>query len=211
MKAMNRALVVAISVAALMISINVLEASTRQKWPVIQPMSWSGEIDVLVTPNPVFIYDTMGQIVYRIYCSSRIAPTPEPEWLVHGDNYGGDFECLLTDEAPGKPARRATLLNYDPTDPSPYHFNEASFGWEELVGRCQDNREWGRDRTFSLRGMRLRIHVTDVKVEQYYDKKQRQTYPIVRHVTVQISAEPDAKANTSLARKPKHHEPTECD
>lgn len=111
----------------------------------------------------------------------------------------------LTNQLDGQP-----LLNYDPTDPSPYAFNEGSFFWEELVGRCQGNREWGRDRTFYLRGMRLRIHITDVKVEQYYDRKQGKRYPIVRYVTVKIDAESDAKANSSLARKPKHHEPTKC-
>jgi hypothetical protein len=179
-------------------------------WPLIEPLSWSGEMELLGPPTLISIQSPEGTILYRLYCSSLLAP-PEPEWLTGGDNYGGDFECLLTDAKPGTPAKRATLLNYDPEDLSQYHSNLGTFVWTELLGiNCWNNPEWGADRTFYLRGMRLRIHVVGIKVELYKDKKQGQTYPIIRRVTVEISAQPDQSAYTELARPPSQRAPTAC-
>jgi len=178
-------------------------------WPVIRPLSWSGEMDLLGPPTLIAIRSTSGAVVYRLYCSSRLA-SPEPEWLTQGDNYGADFECLLTDGRPGTPAQRATLLNYDPKDLSPYHSNLGSFTWEELLGKCRNNPVWGTERAFYLRGMRLKIDVLAVKVEQYKDQKQDETYPIIRRVTVNVSATPDKDARTSLAQPPSEPEPSGC-
>ncbi|HVA72803.1 MAG TPA: hypothetical protein VNF02_06780 [Candidatus Limnocylindrales bacterium] len=184
--------------------------SKSHNWPLIKPLSWSGDIDLLGPPTLVPIRSTSGVILYRLYCSSYLGPL-EPEWLVHGDNYGGDFECLLTDAKPGTYAERATLLNYDPADPTPYHFNLGSFTWEELLGKCWNNPEWGADRTFYLRGMRLHIRVLDAQVEMYYrDTGLGKTHPIIRRVTVNITAQPDKNANTELARPPTQPEPKAC-
>jgi hypothetical protein len=183
--------------------------SESQGWPSIQPLTWSGQMDLLGPPTTIEIRSAAGTTLYRLYCSSRLAP-PEPEWLLHGNNYGGDFECLLTDAKPGSSARRATLLNYDPDDETPYHFNEGSFGWNELVGECWNNPEWGADRTFYLRGMRLRIDVVGIRIEFYRDKKEHKTYPIIRRLDVRISARPDKTADTALARPPAQEEPSAC-
>ena len=179
-------------------------------WPLIHPLSWSGEMDMLAPPTLIPILSPQGNILYRIYCSSDLAK-PEPDWLIHGDNYGGDFVCLFTDATPSAPSHRATLLNYDSQDTSPYHFNLASFGWQELLGiDCWNNPVWGADRTFYLRGMRLRIHVVAMKIELYNDKKQDKTYQIIRRVTADITATPDKSADTPLARKPTQSEPAAC-
>ncbi|MHB8755821.1 MAG: hypothetical protein ACYC92_12840 [Candidatus Acidiferrales bacterium] len=195
---------------AFLLGTGVYGASKPPDWPLIKPLSWSGDIDLLGPPTLISIQSTKGTIVYRLYCSSWLAP-PEPEWLTQGDSYGGDFECLLTDGKPGTPAKRATLLNYDPEDTSPYHFNEGSFVWKEILGKCWNNPEWGADRTFYLRGMRLRIHVVAVRVvESYQDKVAGKIHPIIRQVTVKITAEPDKNANTELARPPTQPEPKGC-
>src|SRR5487761_255901 len=184
--------------------------SKSHNWPLIKPLSWSGEMDLLGPPTLISIRSATGTIPDRLYCSSRLAP-PQPEWLTDGDNYGGDFECLLTDAKPGTLAKRATLLNYDPQDKSPYHFNLGSFSWNELLGiNCWSNPEWGDDRTFFLRGMRLRIHVVALRVELYKDKKEAKTYPIIRRATANITAQPDKNANTELARPPTQPEPKAC-
>ena len=168
-------------------------------------------MDLLGPPTLIAIHSVNGAIVYRLYCSSWVArDDTRPQWLTAGDNYEGDFECLLTDGKPSTPAGRATLLNYDPSDTSPYHFNEGSFQWKELLGDCWNNPEWGIDRTFYLRGMRIRIHVVAMKVELYKDEKENKAYPIVRYVTANITAAPDKDADTALARPPAHPEPTAC-
>jgi hypothetical protein len=179
-------------------------------WPLIRPLSWSGEIGLLGPPTVVSIRSTTGAILYRLYCSSWLAP-PKPEWLLNGDSYGGEFECLLTDANPGTPAPRATLLNYDPEDTSPYHFNEGSFHWNEILGKCWNNPEWGADRTFYLRGMRLRIQVLGADVVEFYnDKRAAKVHPIIRSVTAKITAQPDKSAKTALAKPPTHREPSSC-
>jgi len=81
----------------------------------------------------------------------------------------------------------------------------------ELLGiNCWNDPDWGADRTFYLRGMRLRIHVIAINVELYRDEKEGKTHPIIRRVTVKINAEPDKSADTELAREPTRSEPTAC-
>ena len=167
-------------------------------------------MDMLGAATMIPIQSAGGEIVYRLYCSSRLA-SGEPAWLTAGDNFGADFDCLLTDTEPGKTAPRATLLNYDPQDPSPYHFNLGSFAWSELLGiNCWKDPQWGADRTFLLRAIRLRIRVVVVSIELYDDKKQNQTYPIIRTVTAKIEAQPDDSAMTELVQKPARLEPAGC-
>lgn len=179
-------------------------------WPAIKAISWSGDIDLLGPPSLVVIPAAKGgKVLYRLYCSSRLAP-PEPNWLTQGDNYGGDFECLLTDSSPGMSPERATLLNYVAEDKSPYHTNLGSFTWEELQGTCRNDPVWGTSRSLYLRGMRLRISVVGARIEEYNDKKQAKKYPIIRRVSVKIDAAPDPTAETELARKPAQPEPPEC-
>ena len=210
---MSRIAVSIVLSVALLSCLGTLRRPPRKisHWPLIQPLSWSGEMDLMGPPTLIAIHSTTGAITYRLYCSSWAArDDTQPKWLTAGDNYEGDFECLLTDAEPGTPAKRATLLNYDPTDGTPYHFNEGSFHWDELLGSCWNNPEWGSDRTFYLRGMRIRIHVIAMKVELYKDKKENKMYPIIRRVTANVTAEPDKEANTTLARPPAHDEPTSC-
>ena len=194
----------------LLVVVIALNTSAKAKsWPAIKPTFWSGTMDLLGPPTVIVIPTTTAKVTYRLYCSTRLA-APEPEWLTGGDSYGGDFECLLTDTTPGVNATRATLLNYDAEDSSPYHFNLGSFDWSAIVGTCRNDRQWGSDRAFTLRGMKLRIRVTDFKVESYNDPKQKATYPIIRWVTAEISAKPDAAAHNSLARPPRYNEPKRC-
>lgn len=197
---------------AFLLGTGVYSASKSSNWPLIKSLSWSGDIDLLGPPTLIPIRSATGAILYRLYCSSWAASQDwQPEWLTGGDNYEGDFECLLTNAKPGTPAERATLLNYDPEDTSPYHFNEGSFQWNELLGKCWNNPQWGADRTFYLRGMRLRIRVLAIQVKMdYRDTQIGKEHPIIQRVTVEITAEPDANANTSLARPPTHREPSAC-
>lgn len=58
--------------------------------------------------------------------------------------------------------------------------------------------------------MRLRIHVVAIKVELYKDKKEGKAYPVIRRVTVKITAQPDKGAQTGLARPPSQPEPAAC-
>lgn len=209
---MSRTVFSAILSLAFLLGTGVYSATKSSNWPLIKPLSWSGDIDLLGPPTLIPIRSATGAILYRLYCSSWAAPQDwQPEWLTGGDNYEGDFECLLTDAKPGTPAERATLLNYDREDTSPYHFNEGSFQWNELLGKCWNNPEWGADRTFYLRGMRLRIRVVTVRVAEFWeDKELRKAHPIISSVTAEIAAQPDKNANTELARPPTQPEPSAC-
>lgn len=209
-EAMFRAVLSGILSIICLLGITAYDVGKSPTWPLIEPLSWSGNVDLLGPPTLISIHSANGATTYRLYCSSWLA-SPEPQWLTAGDSYGGEFECLLTDARPGTPAPRATLLNYDPKDSSPYHFNEGSFHWNELLGKCWNNPEWGADRTFYLRGMRLRIRVVAANVTEFYeDKKAGKTHPIIRSVTVKITAQPDKNADTALAKPPIHSEPSAC-
>lgn len=212
MRTMLRAVFSGILSIACLVGITVYGAGKSSAWPLIEPLSWSGEINLLGPPALIPIRAANSQILYRLYCSSWVAPQEqEPQWLTAGDNYEGDFECLLTDAKPGTSAPRATLLNYDPKDLSPYHFNGGSFQWNELLGKCWNNPEWGADRTFYLRGMRLRIRVLAVHVDEFYnDKSAGKTHPIISGVSVKITAQLDKNADTALARPPTQAEPNTC-
>jgi hypothetical protein len=201
-------LLISVSASSLATSLSV----SRMDWPSIKPLSWSGTFDLLGPPTLIPIHSMNGAILYRLYCSSWVSSqNDEPQWLTGGDNYEGDFECLLTDAEPGSPAPRATLLNYDAEDTSPYHFNEGSFQWNELLGGCWNDPSWGADRTFYLRGMRLRIRVVQIEITEFYqDKTLNTTHPIISQVTAQITAQPDPQATTALARAPSKPERGAC-
>jgi hypothetical protein len=187
-----------ISVFILLISCQSALTGESKKWPQIKKVSWSGEMDLLGPSTVIEIPTHDPSITYRLYCSSRLAK-PEPDWLLQGYTYGTDFSCLLTDSAVGNTDRkRVTLLNWDPKDGGPYHFSRGNFTWNELLGDCWNDLEWGSDRKLYLRNMLLRIHVIGVVVELYNDPHQKKPYPIIRRVTVHIDAEECADAKSEL-------------
>jgi hypothetical protein len=197
-------------VSVLLISCSSTLAGTSQKWPQIKKVSWSGEIDLLGSPTVIEIPTQDPQVTYRLFCSSRLAES-EPDWLLRGEMYGADFACLLTDTPVGKEADRATLLNPDPKYHRPYGAtNRGNFTWDELLGDCWNDPEWGSDRKLFLRNMLLRIHVIGAVVELYNDPDAKKSYPIIRRVTVRIDAEECEDANTELVRPSKTKQPIKC-
>jgi hypothetical protein len=59
--------------------------------------------------------------------------------------------------------------------------------------------------------MQLRIRVIAANVVEFYkDRYTGKTHPVIRQVTVEITAQPNKSADTELARPPTQREPSAC-
>ena len=123
------------------------EISPRE-WPKIALLKKNFSFPDMSNPAvDLVIPGVDGAPLYKLECHS--GDTYEGKDF----DYSGDFECRLI-SASGKDAY-STLLTYDPLQTRDYE-SRARFFLSDLEGKCGDYPEYGRVRTFRLRGMRLR-------------------------------------------------------
>jgi hypothetical protein len=115
-------------------------------------------------------------------------------------NYSGVFECRM--KSLYSADRVSTLLTEN---------SEQSADWESrgrfllghLIGSCASYPDWGRVRTFRLRGMKLTIQISDEKI--LIDKK-KQTGEL-KSFRFSISLKRDPTAHTSISAPSSIKEP----
>lgn len=125
------------------------QETSPKDWPKIAPLKKSFTFPDMGNPSvDLAIPGADGSPLYRLEC--RSGDSYEGKEF----DYSGDFECRLN-SVPGKDAYR-TLLTYQPVQPRDWE-SRARFLVSDLEGKCGDYPEYGRVRTFRLRGMRLRL------------------------------------------------------
>ncbi len=123
-----------------------------KEWPKIAPLKKSFAFADIGSPAvDLMILGADGSPLYKLECRSADA------YEGNDFDYSGDFECRLN-SASGKDAYR-TLLTYDPLQTRDYE-SRARFFLSDLEGKCGEYPEYGRVRTFRLRGMRLRLSLS---------------------------------------------------
>jgi hypothetical protein len=163
-------------------------------WPVIQPFSQTFDFpDGRTASVSIAIKDVAGKPVYQLDCHTFLYES-DPAF-----EYSGDFECRLS--AIDSPESVSTLLTSDPDQPRDW-WSRGRFLAEELQGGCGDAPEYGRSRTFRLRGMELRLVLSDVRIEPAV-KEESEPQPRFAAFRFQVTAKPDATALTALAECPK--------
>jgi hypothetical protein len=112
--------------------------------------------------------------------------------LYEGDpsfDYSGDFECRLT---PLYTTTRYSTLLTDNQQQTRDWESRARFLAPELTGRCGDFAEYGRVRTFRLRGMSIRLSLGGIKISA------DPSFPL-RSFRFAVAVTPDASAVTEIA------------
>ena len=129
-------------------------SSLERHWPVIQPVHRRVLIDLhserIQIDVPIKAQD--GKVVYTFACrggSDRYLDTLPENWV-------GPLMCTL---AEGTRATETSLLSED--DSAAWH-SRGQYRPEDLVGACGDYPEYGRHRSFRLRGMRVTLDAQDV-------------------------------------------------
>jgi len=128
------------------------------------------------------IRNSHGKVLYIFECSST---EPIMRWGVSCGLFAvGQIVNLLRD----------SIDAYSRLD-------RATFFPEQLIDVCSNYPDWGAEREFRLRGLRLTVRVTEVKFVpsewDWYGKG-------ISHVTLTAEAEPDIKARSPIAELPKH-------
>jgi hypothetical protein len=157
---------------------------SRQAWPTVQPVSHRVAIDLhserIQVDLPIAATD--GRHVYYFACrggSDRYLDSLPGNWV-------GPLMCTL---AEGDRPSESSLLS---EDDSAAWYSRGQFRAEDLVGACGRYPEYGRLRTFRLRGMRVTLEAQEVTG----DARAAQSFVLVINVT------PDPAATTPRADQP---------
>jgi hypothetical protein len=114
-------------------------------------------------------------------------------------DYSGDFECRL--RSLYSKETYSTLFTDDPNQSRDWE-SRARFLSEELAGSCADYPEYGRVRSFSLRGMKIELALSRVVLDP-----SAQPRPSLKSFDLKISVESSADAKTPIAAPVAYQEP----
>ena len=170
----------------------------RSSWPIVQ--SAARTFDFANGQRADVSFDVNGpdgQILYRLECHN---------WTYDQDpgfDYSGDFECRLTPTY--EKTKYSTLLTDDPEQSRDWE-SRGRFLVPELLGKCAAYPEYGRLRTFRLRGMRLRLELTNLRFSTAVPSVTGGPRGLSSFRFV-IKVQPDPNAQTPIAAIPSVAEP----
>lgn len=161
-------------------------------WPEIRPQERSFQFtDAATAIADISILNSEGKPAYRLRCQPA---TMAPEDAV---DLAGDFDCYLLSLYSQDLFQ--TLLTQDPFA----RLHDRGEIWAEyLVGRCGEYPEWGRVRTFRLRGMQITLTFSNVRVA----RKSRNDVNLLSF-DFRVSVQPDASALSMISEPPPYAPP----
>jgi hypothetical protein len=178
---------------ALCLSAVVQNSFAEQKWPAIQPLTRTFRFPYASKASvELSIMGTDAKPLYQIECHQYGYADP-------AFDYSGDFECRLTSLYSKE--TYSTLFTNDP-DQSRDWQSRARFLSEELVGSCANYPEYGRVRTFSVRGMRITLALSNIVLDL-----SAKPPPVLKAFNLQILVAPDPAAETPIAAPVHYEEP----
>jgi hypothetical protein len=185
----------------LVLLISLLSVSAfAQAWPSIQPVQKIERISLPNIDDPnhlketgfnstldLAIRSTKGDLLYKIECGN---PDRSDAKVFE---YSGDFQCRMI--VAGKEVTTVDLLSEVPRSTHDWQ-SRARFFASEVLGRCGDIADYGRERTFLLRGMKITLAMSDIQA----DRSGR--VPTLREFTFKVDVVPDSPANSRIAEAP---------
>jgi hypothetical protein len=168
-------------------------AHSNPSWPLIKECKYECDFrNANIAAVSITLQDTKGTGVYHFECHNYLYDESDTDF-----NYSGDFECKLTSLYSEE--NLPTLLTSDHNQPADW-WSRGRFLADELKGRCAAYPEYGRVRTFRLRGMQLRLELNDIvftSTEVDNIKNVR-----LKSFHFKFEAKPDSSVSTSLAECP---------
>lgn len=129
--------------------------------------------------------DTEGRIRYRLVCRGGKESYLDRLFDTLDINYVGPLLCILNE---GEAETEVSLLRE--TEVPPW-FTRGQFRSENLVGKCAEYPDYGRVRTFRLRGFKLTLEFANLEM----DAKNRVGYSIFK---VTVRDDPGAISATAM-------------
>jgi len=164
-----------------------------KSWPEIAPVS--GEIvftDVDNATLGINITDIQNKQIYTLTCKSGETP------LDNDFTFSGLFHCRLLSLYSSEYVSSLLVENFHQTADWE---GRARFMLDQVVGECAVIPDWGAERTFLLRRMRIILGVHNVELGGNLQ------HPEVKSFKFTYSMIPDNNAVSSIARKSKISEP----
>jgi len=178
----------------------VITGEVGQKgWPEIKPIDQSFHfIKPSKTEAIMRILAPDGTPFYMLEC--RLGPHEDPDF-----DYSGDFECRLTSLY----SREAysTLLTENREQSRDWQ-SRARFLVEELIGKCAEYPEYGKVRSFRLRGMRLTLTIKNLKLQLApRDEANLKQRGQIKELDLSVAVIPDPTALSNIAEPAQYIEP----
>jgi len=188
----------------LMVVFFSIQESASLRWPQVRPLSkvYSFPSASKASVN-LPIYGSDGKVLYSFRC--------QPSSLSNTESVSGLVCYLILAGAPDAPDD-FTLLNDNPIDTNAFH-GRGQLSAPNLQGNCAGYPEYGRERTFRLRGMKLTILATDPEIVSVPSASQpSRTSAAIRALGLEITVTPDPGAISAIAEpvpfaQPKWNEP----
>ncbi len=184
----------------LLISLLPALASAQESWPPIQPAQKVEKMSLPDIDDPnhlkessinstfdLAIRSTNGDLLYKIECGN---PDRSDAKVFE---YSGDFQCRMISGA--DETSSVDLLSEVPHRTHDWQ-SRARFFANEVSGRCGEIADYGRERIFRLRGMKVTLTMSDIQV----DRSGR--VPTIRRFTFRVDVVPEASATSQVAEAP---------
>jgi len=184
---------------AYLLPILQIRGVSQERWPVVQPVQKSQRIILPDIDDPNHVNDSSqtafdltirspkGFTLYQIECGN---PDRSNSYVFE---YSGDFQCRMIPA--GSEISSEDLLSEVPHATHDWQ-SRARFFASEVLGRCGEIADYGRVRTFRLRGMKLTLSMVDIQA----DRSGR--VPTLRGFTFQVAVVPDLNATSRVAEAP---------
>jgi hypothetical protein len=157
-------------------------------WSSVKPFSKTFHIvDASTAQILIPIQNPNGHTIYNLACYGPKSQPNASDFV-----YDGEFECRLTEENKAK-SEYSTLFTEDPNQSRDWQSRARFFG-SELAGQCGEIPQFGREREFLLRGMRISLQIGDVT---FGSNKKLKSFTFT--VSVQNDREPEAQGQIASA------------
>lgn len=171
-------------------------------WPEVAPFKRTFDFpDARKASVTLMIRNARGDRLYKLDCHN---------FLYHGDpdfDYSGDFECRLS---PIYTTTSYSTLFTDTRNQTRDWESRARFLVRELTGRCAEYPEYGRIRTFRLRGMKITLTLSDVEIKGPIESSRDASFPL-RSFRFSVGVSLDPLATSEIAEAVKAAwPPAEC-
>jgi hypothetical protein len=173
----------------------------QDRWPPVQPEQKSEKITLPDIDDParaavkstgkttfdLMIRSSTGVPLYNIECGSPDRSNAKVF------EYSGDFQCRMVPA--GSEISSEDLLSEVPHRTHDWQ-SRARFFASEVLGKCGEIVDYGRERTFRLRGMKVTLSMADIQADQ------SGRVPTLRGFTFQVVVVPDSNATSRIAEAP---------
>jgi hypothetical protein len=169
------------------VTVSTVAASVTHTWPEIKPVTLTFKVTNARTARVDAVITGRGHALYKLECRTWVYG--EDRWF----DYSGDFECRLVPLY--GPRVYSTLLGELPTHS---WASRARFFVSEIRGTCGDWADYGRLRTFALRGFRLTLRVVEPIFRESRDNALHKQFAL-EAFTFEVGVVRDRSASTSFA------------